>query len=285
MPILSVIIVNYNTEDLLKRCLQSIATQTDADFEVIVVDNDSADNSVAIVKDTFPWVKLIANRENKGFAKANNQALKLCRAKYIYFLNPDTEVKKGALREMLAYMEAHKRVGLAGTRIENPDGSLQPSFDRRYPGGRHAEYILKGLKGDIAWVLGASIIARQDILNDLNGFDENFFLYGEEQDLCLRIRQAGWEIGYIEKALIVHWGAQSERSTPPVEIWQKKFNSEIIFYRKHYPGQIFSRIRRSFLMKAYWRMFTLKMSLPFCSDKKVCKSKLNKYRTVISTFS
>jgi N-acetylglucosaminyl-diphospho-decaprenol L-rhamnosyltransferase len=206
---ISIIIVNYNTGDFLAKCLDSVIAQSSVRAEVIVVDNASQDHSLDVIKNAFPWVTLIANSENVGFARANNQALKSCPGKYVYFLNPDTEVRQGALKKMIEFMEAYPETGLAGTCVVNPDGSFQPSVQKRYPGQKHAKQELKGLKGDIACVLGASMIARRSLVNDLGGFDERFFLYGEDQDLCLSIRKAGWAIGYIHNATVAHWGGKA----------------------------------------------------------------------------
>ena len=269
---------------MLYRCLTSIASQWDIKREVIVVDNASQDNSQDIIKENFPWVKLIANKHNLGFGRANNQALKSCKAKYVYFLNPDTELRQGALRAMIEFMESDPEVGLAGTRIINPDGSPQSSVEKRYPGEKHAKQDLKRLRGGIAWVLGASMIARRGIVEARGGFDESFFLYGEEQDLCLRVRKAGSTIGYIPDSVVVHWGGQSERNALPVEVWKKKFDAELVFYRKHYSKRAIRAIRRANLIQALWRIFTLKLTIPFSSDKESSLKKLDKYKLVLRTF-
>ncbi len=278
---LSVVIVNYNTMDFLARCLNSVASQADVDSEVIVVDNCSQDGSPELLKAEFSWIKLIANDRNLGFSRANNQALEICKGKYVYCLNPDTEVSPGAFRGMIDFMDSHPDVGLAGTRLINPDGSLQSSTESRYPGQRHAAEELKGLKGDIAWVLGASMIARLELMKTLAGFDEGFFLYGEDIDLCLRIRQAGWIIGHIPDAVVLHWGAQSERDSLPVEVWKKKFDAESLFYRKHYSKKAIRLIERSNLIQAYWRVLTLSLTLPFSGNREKSLTKLEKYKLVL----
>lgn len=278
---LSVIIVNYNTVDFLVRCLDSVASQSNVNSEVIVVDNASRDNSIEEISKNYPWVKLIASRQNLGFAGANNKALNACKGKYIYYLNPDTEVRPGVFKCMIGYMDSHPEVGLAGTRLVNPDGSFQSSVEKRYPGERHAKREFEELKGDIAWVMGASMIVRRDVVEALQGFDENYFLYGEDLDLCLRIRKAGWEIGYIQDAVVLHWGGQSERNSLPVEVWEKKFEAEFIFYKKHYTKKVIQAIKRKSLIQAYWRVLTLKLTLPFHKDKEKLLNKLEKYKLVI----
>lgn len=281
---ISTIIVNYNTAGLLAGCLNSVRHWTGLRSEVIVVDNASQDDSAATVASDFPWVRLIVNERNAGFARANNQALKVSSGEYVYFLNPDTVVQPGAFEAMLSFMASHPDVGLAGTRILNPDGSVQSSVEREYPGQGHAQKDLRALAGDIAWVLGASMIARRVLMEDLGGFDEGFFLYGEEQDLCLRIRKAGWKIGFIPEAVVVHWGGQSERNTPTTDLWKKKFAAELLFYRKHYSERSVLRIHRANVVQALWRIFSLRLTLPLCADKKTASDKLAKYRLALQTF-
>lgn len=281
---LSVMIVNYNTAAFLKRCLNSLSSQGDINLKVIVIDNASDDNSQELVRNEFPWVELVANKQNLGFARANNQALRSCKSKYVYFLNPDTEVQQGALVAMMRFMDSHPEVGLAGNRIINPDGSPQSSVETRYPGQKHAREELKGLEGGIAWVLGASMIARAGLIEDLGGFDERFALYGEEQDLCLRIRKAGWAIGHIPDAVVIHWGGQSERNNLPAEIWKKKFEAELVFYKKHYTKRTIRAINRANLAQALWRLVTLTLSLPFSTDRESSLKKLEKYRLVLKIF-
>jgi len=279
----STIIVNYNTAELLGACLGSIAPLPAAG-EVIVVDNASQDDSLSMVAREFPWVKLIVNEQNLGFARANNRALKISTGEYVYFLNPDTVVKPGAFEAMNRFMSSHADVGLAGTRILNPDGSAQSSVERRYPGQRRARKDLQGLTGDVAWVLGASMIARRAIVEDVGGFDENFFLYGEELDLCLRIRKKGWKIGFIPEAVVIHWGGQSERHTEASDVWRKKFAAEWLFYRKHYSGQAIRRIQRANVAQALWRIFSLRLTLPLCADKEGALNKLDRYELALKAF-
>ncbi len=277
---ISVIIVNYNTAHLLGPCLRSIASEKGAALEVVVVDNASEDHSVELVKTEFPWVTLITNKTNLGFARANNQALKVSRGDYIHFLNPDTVVQEGLYKRMISFMDAHPEIGLAGTKVLNPDHSLQSSVQRHYPGERHTTRELKGLKGDIAWVMGASMIGRRALMEALGGFDGRFFLYGEDVDLCLRVRKAGWAIGYIGDAAVVHWGGQSERNNLPLEVWEKKLEAEFLFYRTHYADRTIRRIERKDLIQALWRILTLKLSLLLSSHRDARLDKLEKYQLV-----
>ena len=281
---ISAIIVSYNVVDLLGKCLDSILSQSDIKQEAIVVDNASSDHTPEIIARDFSGVKLIANKENLGFARANNVGLRVSTGKYIHFLNPDTEVHPGAFSTILEFMEGHPKVGIAGTRIVNPDGSPQPSVEKRYPGQRHAREELKGLQGDIAWVVGASIIARRSVAEELGGFDDLFFLYAEEIDLCLRARKKGWLIDYIPDAIVMHWGGQSEKGNPSAAVWKRRLNAEILFYRKHYKERTFRAIARSNILQAYWRILSLKMTLPFMINRDSALGKLEKYRLALDIF-
>jgi hypothetical protein len=275
---LSIIIVSYNTSDLIGTCLASVHAADDVNKEVFVVDNASTDGSADFIRKNFPSVSLIANTENRGFAAANNQVLPQCRGRYIFFLNPDTEVVSGAFGKALSYMDAMPHVGLAGTKLINPNGTLHESVSYRYPGQRYTGRELSSLKGSIACVQGSSTIVRPNVMKAVGGFDEDFFLYGEDQDLCLRIRKSGFEIGYIDSAVVVHLGGRSERQTPLSEIWQKKTSAELLFYGKHYPPESIARIRRAKLLQARLRIAVLNLTIPFLKDRAKAVEKLIKYR-------
>ena len=283
-PTISVIIVNYNTADHLARCLPSILAQQGPSFEILVVDNASRDNSVEIVRSRFPAVTLIDSPDNLGFAKANNLALKQASGQYIYFLNPDTEVRKNAFAAMQAYMEATPQVGMAGTAIFYPDNTPQSSVETRYPGQRYTRGELRNLPGHIAWLLGASIIVRSEIIKKVGGFSEDYFLYGEDIDLGLTVRKEGWELGFIPDAEIVHWEGQSERQSLPAEVWQKKFKAEMLFYRKHYSRQTVQAIKRANILQACWRIATLTIALPFLINKTEARSKLSRYKMALYAY-
>ncbi len=277
---ISIIIVSYNTAKLTLDCLASLQTKDGLAKEIFVVDNSSTDNSVALIAECFPHVKVIANAQNKGFGAANNQALPHCCGKYIIFLNPDTAIIKDTLQKAVSYMDDNLHIGLAGAKILNPDGSLQPSVSYKYPGEKFAKSELVGLAGNIACVMGAFMIARSDLIMELGGFDDDFFLYGEDQDLAWRIREKGFSIGYIEDAEVFHWGGQSERGTPPAALFEKKLRAEYLFYRKHYSSQTIARIKRAQRIKAYYRLATLYLLSPFIRNKDNVKNKMDCYHLV-----
>lgn len=276
----SIIIVSYNTADLTVACLESVFASQRVSYEVFVVDNASQDGSAGIVRKKFPEVRLVANETNRGFGAANNQALQECSGRYVIFLNPDTTVEPDSFFKMAAYMDAHSEVGLAGPRVLNPDGTRQDSVSARYPGHRYGAADIGHLPGNIACVLGACQIASASLLHEIGGFDEDFFLYGEDQDICLRIRKRGLEIGVIDDAFIMHHGGQSERGTLPEEVVRKKIRAEYLFYRKHYRPETVSKIRRWQHVQALWRILSLRLQYAFSLHKDALLGKLSRYRVI-----
>lgn len=276
----SIIIVSYNTADLTVACLESVFASQRVSYEVFVVDNASQDGSAGIVRDKFPQVRLVANEENRGFGAANNQALQECSGRYVIFLNPDTTVEPDSFFKMAAYMDAHPKVGLAGPRVLNPDGTRQDSMSARYPGHRYGAADLGTLPGNIASVLGACQIASASLLHEIGGFDEDFFLYGEDQDICLRTRKRGFEIGVIDDAVIMHHGGQSERATLPAEIVRKKIRAELLFYRKHYRPETVRRLCKKQRRRAFWRILSTRLLMSMMPDKTEAQGKLARYRVI-----
>jgi len=222
---LSVVIVSWNVRELLRRCLQSIYDSIQGlRFEVFVVDNASHDGSPEMVHAEFPAVHLIANSENLGFGRANNQALRLCSGRYVLLINPDTLVPQGAIRRMIAFMKQHPQAGLVGPELLNRDGRLLINWVRWSP--RHlAEFLIEELASlgrDRTRILfrrprrvhiltGACWLARYEALAGVGFYDEDFFMYAEEPDVCTRMRDAGWEIWLLRNIQIVHYKKQSVR--------------------------------------------------------------------------
>lgn len=280
-PDLSIIIVSYNTADLTLACLASVLS-AESCGQVIVVDNASTDGSAGMIQQAFPGLEVIVNARNRGFAAANNQALPLCRGRYIFFLNPDTKVRPDTFTSAIAFMDLNTSIGLAGPSIINPDGTGQESISRRYPGEKFTRRLFQELPGKIACILGAAMIARTDIIRGLGGFDEAFFLYGEDQDLALRLRKAGFGIGFIPKSVVVHIGGGSEKTTPPTTFWEKKVRAEYLFYEKHYGPEIAARIRRADLRQARFRILTLRLSASLGIGGKGDQAKLDKYQAYLN---
>lgn len=282
---LSVIIISYNTADLIVDCVKSVLRSVNVNLEIFVVDNASQDNTLEVLRNSFKSLNLVANKENRGFGAANNQVLYQCAGRYIVFLNPDTIVKPNTFFTMVAYMDSNPDVGLAGPKVVNPDETRQDSVSYRYPGYRYGKKDLINLPGEIACVLGACQIISSALLKDVNGFDEDFFLYGEDQDLCLRIRKKGYRIGFIDNTSIVHLGGQSERKTPPEEVVRKKCIAEQLFFSKHYSNKSIRKIYMYKILKSIWMIFNLKTRIVFSSKKTVLEIKLRKYIVTYNCFN
>jgi hypothetical protein len=282
-PEVSLVIVTYRSADVIGACLDSVGAAGGVSREVFVVDNASADGTAEIVRTQHPSVRLIANAENRGFAAANNQAIPLCRGRYLFFLNPDAGLDGPCLETALRFMDGHPEVGLAGTKVVYPDGAPQETISLRYPGEKHAAGELAGLAGSIACVLGASMIARAELVREIGGFDEDYFLYGEDQELCLQIRRRGYEIGYIAEATVRHIGGHSETGAAAADRWGRKARAEYLFCRKHYRPETVRRIAREDRLKARWRVLTIPLTLPFLRDGGAAREKLVKYRAILET--
>jgi len=251
---LSIIIVNWNTRDLLAQCLRSVyANSPDGEFEVWVVDNASTDGSVQMVRERFPQVRLIENVENVGFARANNQAIRESTGRYVLLLNPDTEVKPGALETLMQFMDAHPEAGAAGARLLNPDGTLQPSCHPFPTLGReawrlfHLDALRLYARYEMArWdletprpvdvVQGACVILQRKALDQVGLLDENYFIYTEEVDLCYRLHRGGWHIYWVPQATVVHYGGQSTQQMP-AEMFLRLYESKLFYFRKHHGRQ------------------------------------------------
>ncbi|HUW23164.1 MAG TPA: glycosyltransferase family 2 protein [bacterium] len=252
---LSIIIVNYNVKHRLRECLQSIYGNTKKiSFEVTIVDNNSRDGSVDMVKSEFPEVELIENHQNLGFAKATNQGLRENKGRYRLLLNPDTIVLPNALDKMVEFMEANSHAGALGCRLLYPDGRLQPSC-RSFPTLITAFFENTGLEklfpkskvmgrhrigywghNDIREVdqpTGAALMVRGEIISQVGLMDEQFYMYYEDIDWCFRIKKKGWKIYFIPLAQIIHYGGQSAGLNMP-KMRIQGYKSRHRFFRKHY---------------------------------------------------
>lgn len=266
---LSVIIVSYNTKELLTDCLNSIkAAQKPQETEVFVVDNNSGDGTVDHLKHKFPWVKLIANKQNVGFSKANNQAIKKASSKYILILNPDTKIAKDTIASMVEFMDKNPKVGVATCKVLLENGKLDRDCRRYFPTPWRAlshflglsklfsgsklfdQYYMGYLKDDreheIDSCAGAFMFVRHSAINKVGYFDEDFFFYGEDLDWCWRFKKAGYKIYYTPITSITHYkGAASGLKSTSEHLTKATRASKIravkesvrameLFYKKHY---------------------------------------------------
>lgn len=228
---LSIIIVNFNTKELLKKCLESIFRVKEhesgrVEMEIIVVDNGSTDGSVEAIEARYKDIKILRNEENLGFAKANNQGIKISKGDYILLLNSDTEVRSGALDKLVQFAEKHPDAGVAGARLLNPDGSIQPSV-YHFPTiwraiaeywlgkrGVYEKYALTGaLTGtdpvSVEAVTGAAMLIPRKTIEKVGLLDERYFLYFEDLDFCRRARETGLKIYYLPSAEVIHHHGKS----------------------------------------------------------------------------
>ena len=249
-PVLSVCIVNWNTRADLERCLTSLhQCGCSEPFEIIVVDNASTDGSAELIEQRFPQVRLIPNRENSGFAHANNQAILASYGEFVFLLNPDTVVQPCSLSALVAFLRAHPRAAAVGPKVVNPDGSIQysarsfPRFRtglmRLFPRSRAVrQYLLSDWDHNSArqvdWLSGAALCMRRDALAQIGLLDERFYIYCEDVDWCYRAKQEGWEIWFTPEAVITHFRAGSTNQRVAAMVWAFH-RSMRQFYWKHYP--------------------------------------------------
>lgn len=259
---LSIIIVSWNTVELLLKCLGSIyAHPPTCDFEVLVVDNASTDKSVQRVWDQFPQVDLFPNQNNIGFAPANNQAIRHSSGRYVLLLNPDTEVKADALQTLVQFLETHPQVGAVGPLTLNPDDTLQTScypaptlsrefwrlfhLDKFWPYG---SYRMSGWSQTeprpVDALLGACLMLPRNALDWIGLLDEDYFIYSEEIDLCYRLQKAGWDLYWVPQAQIIHYGGQSTKQVA-TDMFLQLYRGKLLFFQKHYgwlPVQLYRLI-------------------------------------------
>ncbi len=252
---LSIIIVNYNVKEFLQNLIHSIEkASSNISKEIIVVDNASDDGSVEIVEDKFPSVKLIKNKYNVGFGRANNQGLKISQGNFILFINPDSIVSEDTLDKMISFFQERPDCGLAGCKILNSDGTLQLACRRSFPGPWTSFTKVTGLSSlfpnskifarynltyldenktyEVDAVSGSFMMIRREIYQKVGGFDEQFFMYGEDLDLCYRVQQAGNNVFYVHNTQIIHYKGESTKRSNLDET-KLFYDAMHLFVKKH----------------------------------------------------
>ncbi|MCA9969970.1 MAG: glycosyltransferase family 2 protein [Anaerolineales bacterium] len=273
-PDVSIVIVSWNVRALLRACLTAVArAREEAALEVIVVDGASADGSADMVTAEFPWVTLIACDENVGFPRGNNLGLARANGRYLYLLNPDTELQAGALAAMVAYLDQHPDVGVVGSQLRYADGRiqssrrrfpsvltglfestwLQPLAPRRLLRNYYALDLPDDQTADVDWVMGASLMTRRAVLAQVGGLDEAYFMYSEELDWCRRIKDAGWRVVYLPTAVVVHHeGKSSEQAVTARHV---NFNRAKLRYFRKFHGRAAAGLIRLVLLANYaWQL-------------------------------
>lgn len=250
----SIIIVNWNTKNILRDCLRSVYEQAgDVDYEVIVVDNASTDGSLDMIKSDFERVVLLENAQNKGFATANNQGMEIAKGRYVLLLNSDTVVLDGAIAKTVSFADAHPRAGVTGCRVLNADRTLQPTcfmfpsilnmflsstylykfFPRsRFFGRERMTWWDRSDVRQVDVVTGCFMLVRREAIDQVGVMDERFFMYAEETDWCYRFREEGWDVTFTPAGQIIHLGGQSTAKKPVAMIVQLRL-SILKFIRKH----------------------------------------------------
>lgn len=298
--IFSIVIPNRNTKELLEECLGSIyATEKDSSYlEIIVVDNGSNDGSVAMVRGKFPKIKLIENKKNLGFAKAVNIGWKASRGDLILFLNSDTKIRsKNTIKSLIEYIQENSDVGCVSAKLVLRDGQLDPDthrgfptpwssltyflgFEKLFPKSRVFAQYHRGWKDlskihEIDAGCGASLVVRRNILEDLGGWDETYYFYGEDLDLCYRVNAAGWKIIFYPQVDILHYkgaGSGLRRESKDVTKQDKKTLIKLAeasvdawrlfykkFYKDKYPLIITSAVLAGISLKGYLRVLKYKL--------------------------
>jgi N-acetylglucosaminyl-diphospho-decaprenol L-rhamnosyltransferase len=273
MLTLSIVIVNWNTRDLLAQCLTSISRSPllpSSSVEVFVVDNASSDGSAQMVAEHFHWVRLIQNNENMGFAQANNQAIGLANGRYILLLNSDTVVHPGAFDTLIGFMEETSQAGAIGAYLLNGDGTLQAACHPMLTPWREflrllfLDRVFHVATYDAGWwkteeprqtevIKGACLMLRHTALDQVGLLDGSYFMYTEEVDLCYRLAQAGWQIWWVPAAKVTHFGEASSRQVAQT-MYVQLYRSKIQFYRK-YGGERHADLFKRLLRVAYWPRF------------------------------
>lgn len=261
--ILSICILNYNTKDLTLQCLASLFEQyqkqiSKKELEVIVVDNNSIDESVVLIRNKFPNVIVFVNKENYGFSKGQNIAAKIAKGKYLFFLNSDAQVKDNQLFSAVSYLETHKKVGVIGTRILSLNGIVQLSAGKFYTLFNFFIMLISGERVgllrsspnkicEVDWVMGASFLISKRLFDVIGGFDEHFFMYVEDMELCFRIHKKGYAVVFYPNAVIVHEEhGSSSRSFAVLSIYE----GILFFYKKHRNYIQYKVVKLGFTIKA-----------------------------------
>jgi len=262
--------------------LESILRQKETSFEVIVIDNASSDDTLQSLRKD--GVSVVESKENLGFGRACNLAFAQSRGDFVFCLNPDAElVNDYALREICRKMEQNPRWGLAGTKVVSHAGHLESPPALEYPGQKHVRRDFSKLPGDIAWVIGASMVVRRDVYQQLGGFDPDYFLYSEETDLCLRTRELGYEIGWMEDVVVKHIGGESEKNADPYSVSSRKLNGLLTFRSKHYAKDECVLLARRDLNRALFRMVTNRIQGIFRGQRSKPWAKYRMYRGIWET--
>ncbi len=264
-PFVSVVIVNYNSGSYAKICIESLLKQQDVQLEIIIVDNSSKDDSIAILSNAFKSsITLIKSEENLGFARANNLGAAQAKGEFLLLLNPDTEISDSHdIANLIGFICKHPQYGMVGPAIFEPRKSKQVMPRLSYPASKKLKFTdnLKRLPGNIAWLLGACLLFKRSVYQLIAGFDSDYFLYGEDADIGLKIRRAGFEIGYCDTVKIMHISGASEIGADSLDKWLRKKRGVFLFFCKNYDGRDVLEIAKTAITKSKFHLAFIKFSL------------------------
>lgn len=269
-------------------------------IEVIVVDSASSDGSAAMIRDRFPWVRLMAQDENIGFTRGNNLALAAGQGRCLMLLNPDTVVHGDALAVLVGYLDAHPDVGIVGPRVLNEDGTTQ-STRRRFPTRLTALWESTWLQGyvprrvsdrfyvtdqpddgtfEVDWVQGCALVARREVYEQVGPLDAGYVMFSEELDWCKRAKNAGWRVVYLGSAQVTHYGG---RSTEQVQARKHiHFQQSKLRYFRKYHGRGFALVLRLFLLLSYMAQIAQEAAKALVGSKRAMRrARINTYLQVV----
>lgn len=289
-PDISIIIVNYKVKEYVKGLLESIEkAQQNFALQIFVIDNDSGDGSINYLRQYYPNVNYIENDTNIGFGRANNQAIRKAKGKYTFIINPDTVISEDLFSKLIAHLEDNPKCGAAGAKILNPDGTYAPeskrsvptiwsSFckmfslhelfpDKRFFNQYYLNWLDENEINRVPVLSGSCMFWRTELLKELGGFDERFFMYGEDIDLCYRVQDTEYHIDYVPETSIIHYKGESTKKGDLRYNWI--FNKALYqFYDKHYSTK-YSLFFKGFIYLAIWvKTISSEMSGIFKNDNK-----------------
>jgi GT2 family glycosyltransferase len=259
---LSIIIVTHNAKDFLRNCLKSVFEKIkNLSFEVLVVDNASSDGTFEMLKNEFPQVNAIFSKENLGFAKANNLAIKEAKGKYIFLLNPDTILLDENFEKLIDFAQKNPDVGAIGPKVLNSDLTIQHQCKRGFPTPWNIFCYLSGLAKifpkskifagylltyldtekiqEVDSLSGCAMVVKREVIEKVGMMDEDYYLYGDDLDWCYRIKSAGWKVVYFPETKIIHYGGKGGTGKKPYFNIYHFYRSAFIFYRKHLARKYF----------------------------------------------